>query len=152
AVIPHADGNGSGAGAHPLLLTNLRPAGPKVLINAEIGDSAVIETGRVGGPAAAYGYDVRLHTIRSFRKITVWGVTFAVVDLEDIIEETLPARFGGAVGDYQLIEQQDDGGVPLLRLLVSPTIGPFDEQAIKDTLLREVARKRAVYGFMAEEI
>jgi hypothetical protein len=46
----------------------------------------------VEGPAAAYGYDVRLHTIRSFRKVTVWGVTFAVADLEGIIEETLPAR------------------------------------------------------------
>jgi hypothetical protein len=42
--------------------------------------------------------------------------------------------------------------VPLLRLLVSPTIGLIDEQAMKDTLLREVARKRPIYGFMAEEI
>jgi hypothetical protein len=151
AVIPRGDAEGSDAGAQPLLFTNLRPAGPTVLINAEIGDSAVIETGGVEGPAAAYGYDVRLHTIRSFRKVTVWGVTFAVADLEGIIEETLPARFGGAVGDYQLIEQQDDG-VPLLRLLVSPTIGLIDEQAMKDTLLREVARKRPIYGFMAEEI
>jgi hypothetical protein len=57
-------GTGAGPG-HPLLFTSLRTAAPKVLLNAELGDSAVIE-GDVGDRwAQAFGYDLRLHTIRS---------------------------------------------------------------------------------------
>jgi hypothetical protein len=152
AVIADATGEGPTGSGQPLLLTNLRPAATKVLINAGIGDTAVIERG-CGGPAAErFGYDVRLHTIRSFRKVTVWGTTFAVADLDSLIEEFLPSRFGGKLTDYQLIEREDDRGTPELRLLVDPGVGPLDPAVVADIFLTELARRRSNYGFMAQEI
>jgi hypothetical protein len=58
------------------------------------------------------GYVQHLHTIRSFEKLTGLGVTVAGGDLFHLLEEVLPRRFGGAVGDYQLVEAQDARGLP----------------------------------------
>ena len=144
--------NGSGEGPRPLLFTGLRPAAPKVLLNAEIGDSGVIETAPTGSPAEAYGYGTRLHNIRSFRKVTVWGTTFAVADLEGIVEEHLPSCFGGAPTDYQLLELEDEHGKPVLKLLVSPSVGAVDEEAMKRAFFAKMSRGKASYRFMAEEV
>ena len=135
-----------------ILFTCLRPAAPKVLINAGIGDSAVLENGCPGPPAERYGYDVRMHTIRSFGKVTVWGSTLAVTDLVDIIETQLPSRFGGALADYQLVEEQDADGRPRLDLRIAPAVGPLDEAAVQEAFLQAVARRRSGYRRMAEEI
>jgi hypothetical protein len=137
------------ADATPLLLTGLRRASPKVLLNAEIGDSAFIVEGRGGPVQDELGYNLRLHTIRSFRKVTVFGATFAVADLYRILEESLPARFGGTLRDYQILEDEDERGVSRLRLLVSPEIGAISNTELRDFFLRELGRQRAFYGFMA---
>lgn len=134
----------------PILLTGLRPAGPKVLLNAEIGDSAVLERDAGDGAAAALGYDVRLHTIRSFRKVTAWGVTLARADLEPILEEALPRRFGGTFADYQLVEQETSDGLSRLRLRVSPEVGEIDDDAVRREFLRQAERLKSYYGFMGE--
>jgi hypothetical protein len=136
----------------PLLFTNLRAAAPKVLLNAELGDSAVLLAGCPGPWADTFGYDLRLHTVRSYRKVTAWGGTIAVSDLDGLIEEVLPKRFGGTHADYQLVEEQDARGTPVLRLLVGPGVGPVDEAGVCETFLAELARLRASYGFMVEEI
>ena len=133
---------------HPLLLTALRPACPKVLLNTEIGDSAVLETRRCGCLFDEVGYVQHLHTIRSFEKVTGFGVTFTGSDLFRVIEDVLPKTFGGAVTDYQLIERQDARGLPRYTLLVSPSIGPVDERAVATTFLGELAKVRSHYRYM----
>jgi hypothetical protein len=148
AVISRATGADPGEHAHPILFTNFRPGAPKVLLNAEIGDSAVLETGPVDGPAAALGYTVRLHTIRSFRKITAWGTTFAQADLYTVLEEALPRRFGGSLADYQLVEEADDRGLPHLILRASPTLGPIPDEALRSALLSDVGRLNGGYHLM----
>ena len=135
--------------AHPILFTNFRPGAAKVLLNAEIGDSAIIETGDGTGPAAELGYTVRLHTIRSFRKITAWGTTFAQADFYRVLEEALPRRFGGALTDYQLVEQIDERGLPRLTLRVSPALGELSEEAVAAALLSEMNQLKRYYGFMS---
>ena len=84
AVLPNPRLPGNAAG-QPLLFTNLRSAAPKVLLNAELGDSGVPGPGHRGRWADEVGYDPRLHTIRSLRKVTVWGSTFAVSDLDPLL-------------------------------------------------------------------
>jgi hypothetical protein len=143
---------GSGGQGHPLLFTNLRAAAPKVLLNAELGDSGVLVPGDASRWADEFGYDLRLHSIRSLRKVTVWGTTFAVADLDLLLESVLPRRFGGSHADYQLIEQEDAAGTPLLRLLVSPAVGPIVEGDVRATFLAELARLKSSYGFMAQEV
>ena len=132
----------------PLLLTALRPACPKVLFNTEIGDSAVMETRRCGCLFDEVGYLQHLHTIRSFEKITGFGVTFVAADLFHVLERVLPARFGGAVTDYQLVESQDTHGVPQYLLYVSPAIGPLDDAAVVRTFLEELGALTNHYQYM----
>ena len=140
-----------GTGA-PILLTNLRWASPKVLLNAEIGDSAVIATGAENAAASELGYSVRMHTIRSFRKITAWGVTFGVADLYSVMEDALPRSLGGTLQDYQLVEEQDGNGLPYLRLLVSPRVGVVSDERIRELFLRKLAKMRPIYGFMTNVV
>jgi len=138
--------------ARPLLFTNLRPAAPKVLVNAEIGDAAVIAPAATTGPAAELGYTVRLHTIRSFRKLTAWGATLAQADLFRVLEEALPAQIGGSLADYQLVELADERGLPCLVVRVSPALGDVDEGAVRAVFLAELRKLRTYYGAMAEVI
>jgi hypothetical protein len=137
--------------ATPLLFTNLRPAGPKVLINAELGDSGVLEPVKTEDAATEIGYDLRMHTIRSFRKVTAWGVTLALTDLYTVIEEGLPRAFQAGVGDFQLIEEQDEKGISKIVLNVKSTVDARDSQ-IKEVFSRELSSKRLYYRAMAESL
>jgi hypothetical protein len=148
AVIQRAESADSSAPSGALLLTALRPACPKVLLNTEIGDSAVVETRACGCLFDEVGYVQHLHTIRSFEKITGFGVTFVAADLYRVIEEGLPRRFGGAVTDYQLVEAQDARGIPSYTLYVSPDVGPVADSTVIAAFLEELGRLTNHYRYM----
>jgi hypothetical protein len=57
------------------------------------------------------------------------------MDMIRILEEVLPARFGGSALDYQLIEEEDEKGFTRLSLLVSPKIDIQDEKTVVKTVL-----------------
>lgn len=152
AVLPRVLDGEPSDGPHAMLFTTLVRAAPKILINAEIGDSAYLESAAGTQAARKFGYNLKMHTIRSFRKLTAFGVTLAVADLYPILEDALPRRFGGRVGDYQLVESQDGAGVSSLKLRIDPAVGAVDEAAVAQTLLQEIGAKRSYYGFMAEMI
>jgi hypothetical protein len=135
----------------PILLTALRPAAAKVLLNTEIGDGASIEWAPCTCRFGALGYRQRLHTIRSLEKLTGEGVTFRSADVYRVLEEVLPRRFGGGVADYQLIEEQSDEGLPRYRLLVSPAVGTVDETALVATFYGELALLQRAYPFMVDQ-
>ena len=139
-------------GAGELLVSSLVRAAGKVLINVEIGDSGCLQQRRGDLPADRWGYDLTLHTIRSFRKITSFGVTWAVADLYPVVEEFLPRRFGGKVGDYQFVEKQTAHGVAQLVLRIAPGVGSIDEKQLVGEFLREIGTKRSYYRPMAEMV
>ena len=141
----------NGSVVDSLLLTSLRSATPKVLLNTEIGDHAVLGTRRCACRLDEYGYVQHLHTVRSFGKLTGDGVTFISSDILHVLEETLPRRFGGSLADYQLVEEQASDGRPRYRLLVSPHLGPLDDRAVTAAFLGELSRLRRPYGFMVEQ-
>jgi hypothetical protein len=136
----------------PLVVSSLVRTAGKVLINVGIGDSAFIQRRTGDLPASQWGYDLTLHTIRSFRKITSFGITLAVADLYPVIESFLPKTFGGKVGDYQLIEKQSRDGVAGLTLLVDPRIANIDDSQVVRSLLREIGSKRTYYRAMADMV
>jgi hypothetical protein len=142
-----ADGNP----VDSLLLTTFRPASPKVLLNAEIGDYATLETKRCGCDFDQLGYVQHLHTIRSFGKFTGDGVTFFDSDILHLLEVVLPARWGGSLADYQLVEEQSPDGVSRYALLVSPELGPLDEAALGTSFLHELGKLKRSYRFMANQ-
>jgi hypothetical protein len=52
-----------------------------------------------------------------------------------VLEDVLPARFGGGPTDYQLVEAEAADGRPDLRLRAHPRRGPLDEAALADAFL-----------------
>ena len=146
AVIQRPDSESSAPVGHPILFTGLRRASPKVLLNTEIGDSAVIGTN--SAPVTAPEYNVNLHTIRSFRKVTLWGTSFAVADLYHLVEETLPDRFGGGPHAYQLVEEEEPGGLTHLKLFISPEVGSVEETVVRQVFLAELRKQRHYYDSM----
>jgi hypothetical protein len=81
------------------------------------------------------GWTTRLQNVRSYEKLTAGGMTFLDVDVARVLDEVLPARFGGGPADYQLLEDETVEGRPRLRLLIAPSVGPLDERAVVDALL-----------------
>ena len=125
------------AAAHALVST-LRASAPLILINVSLGDQAVMEERRCGCPLEALGWTTHLRDIRSHEKLTAGGMTFLDTDLIRVLEEVLPARFGGAPTDYQLVEEEAAEGQPRVRLLVHPRIGAVDAPALIETFLSAI--------------
>ncbi len=118
-----------------LLVSCLRPTAPLILLNVSLGDQGELGERRCGCPLEELGWTTHLHTVRSYEKLTAEGVTFLDVDVIRVLEEVLPARFGGGPTDYQLVEGEAEDGQPLVRLLVHPAIGPVDPAAVADAFL-----------------
>jgi hypothetical protein len=128
----------AGLPAGTLLFTSLRDTTPLVLLNVSLGDQAVLETRACGCPLEAGGWTQHLHTIRSFEKLTAGGMTFLDVDVVRVLEDILPARFGGDATDYQLVEHAG-GSTARLALRVHPRVGPLDPAAVTAAFLAALA-------------
>ncbi|HEU0303951.1 MAG TPA: hypothetical protein VFR32_05160 [Gaiellaceae bacterium] len=121
--------------ADALLVTTLVPTSPFLLLNVSMGDRAVLEERPCGCAAERRGWTTHLREIRSFEKLTGAGVTFLGSDVVRVLEEDLPARFGGVPTDYQLVEGADEHGLPRVSLIVHPRLGPLDERRVAEELM-----------------
>jgi hypothetical protein len=119
-----------------------------ILLNASLGDQAVLVRRACNCPLERLGWDTHLHTIRSFEKLTAGGMTFLDTDVIRVLDEVLPARFGGAPTDYQLLEEQSDDGHVRLQLLVHPRVGPLDTDMVAETFLTAIGRGSGVERVM----
>jgi hypothetical protein len=140
-IQPGVGANSAGAG-QPLeafFLSSIRPGSLFVLLNVSLGDQAVVSRRRCGCPMEELGWTTHLSTIRSYEKLTAGGMTFLDVDAIRVLEDLLPARFGGAPTDYQLVEEEGEDGRPRLLLLVHPALGPLDPEQVAETFLGAIA-------------
>jgi len=131
-----------------LVLTTLWSRTPKLLLNAESDDTAVVERGPCGCPLGALGLHTRLHTIRSWEKLTTEGMTFTAALTLRLVEEVLPQRFGGGPTDYQLVEDRS-GPISQVLVLVSPRVGAVDGGAVREVALNVLAEGGTGTRFMA---
>jgi hypothetical protein len=76
-------------------------------------------------------------------------MTFLSTDVIRVLEETLPARFGGGPTDYQLVEDEDERGRPLLTLLVNPSVGSIEEAALREAFLAALGSGSGAQRVMA---
>ncbi len=120
--------------------TSLLPTAPKLLLNVESDDYGILETRACGCPLEAYGFTEHLREIHSFRKLTGEGMTLVGSDMMTILEEVLPARFGGTPLDYQLLEEEDEDGFTRLSLIVSPKIDVADDKLVIEAVLEALRR------------
>jgi hypothetical protein len=135
AVVSAGDDPGPDLLPGMLLVTSLRETAPFLLLNVSFGDTGVISDRRCGCPLGPIGWRSHLDRIRSPEKLTAGGMTFLDADVIRVLDEVLPARFGGGPTDYQLQEESDAAGRPRLALVVHPRIGPVDEAALGRALL-----------------
>jgi hypothetical protein len=139
---------GHGLPGSALLVTSLRATAPLVLLNVCLGDQAVLGRRSCGCPLDRFGWTSHAHAIRSYEKLTAGGMTFLDTDLIRVLEDVLPARFGGGSTDYQLEESEGENGRPRLRLLVSPAVGAADPKAVAEAFLSAIAPGRGAERVM----
>ena len=122
-----------------MLLTSLLESAPVRLINVCMGDRANVTRRRCGCGLDHDGWHQHIDTVRSFEKLTAGGMTFLDVDVIRVLEEILPARFGGCSSDWQVIEQLDaDHARPRVALVVDPSVGPLDPAEVADAFLHAI--------------
>jgi len=132
----------SGVVVDSLLFTTLLPFAPLVLINVEMDDAGALDLGPCDCPLAAFGYHQRIRRLYSYGKLTGQGATLEGNDLLRILEEMLPARFGGSPVDYQLVEREGPHQTEI-ELRVHPRIPGLSEQLVRDFFLGQI---RALWG------
>src|SRR5262249_46640517 len=114
-----------------------------------LGDEAVVSQRSCGCPLERLGWTTHLHSIRSFEKMTAGGMTFLDSDISRVLEVVLPCQFGGSPTDYQLIEEEREEGRASLRLLVHPSLGPLDADAVLDRFLKAIGEGSSANRVMA---
>jgi hypothetical protein len=102
-------------------------------------DYGILEERRCGCDLESYGYTTHIREIRSYSKLTGEGVTLIGNEVASVIEEVLPARFGGTPLDYQLVEQEDEQGFTRLYLFVSPRLAIPDEVQVIAVVLEALS-------------
>ena len=128
----------TGANVQALVYTGMLASGPKMMLNVESGDYATVAQRECACALGAMGLTTHLMGVRSYEKLTSEGVTFMGSGLYHLLEEALPARFGGSPGDYQLVEEEEES-LPRVSVVVAPRVGAVDEDAVVEAVLRELA-------------
>lgn len=134
AVIHRSGMPDSDPRAKVLHLTTIASTCPKLMLNVDTGDSANIDFRPCTCGFGRLGYHQHVSQIRSHEKLTSEGILLSATDILTLVEVTLPAAFGGAPTDYQLVED-DLNGLPRVRILVSPSRGHIEESLIVSTVL-----------------
>jgi phenylacetate-coenzyme A ligase PaaK-like adenylate-forming protein len=124
----------SGARVGGLFFTTTLASAPKVMLNTESGDFAHVVQRDCGCVWSRLGLTTHLSRVRSYEKLTSESVTFLGSELFRLLEEVLPARFGGHPSDYQLVEEEVDGQ-PKICIVVSPSVGEVEEAALISEVL-----------------
>jgi hypothetical protein len=120
--------------------TSLLTSAPKLLLNVESDDYGTVDTQPCGCTWEALGFPRHIRDIRSFRKLTGEGVTLVGSDMERVLDELLPARFGGSALDYQFAEEEDERGFTRLILRVAPGITLDNETDAIEFVLQSLER------------
>ena len=125
-----------------LYATSLLPIAPRIFINAEIGDTGVIEKATCDCSFSKLGFDLQVRDVAAISMVTAQGVTIEITELVPLLEEKLPARFGGHSGDYQLCEAEAGSQTEIV-LRIRPGVSAAPPNDILKHFLDEVKR---VYG------
>ena len=143
-----SEGPSRGLPTNGLLMTSLHPQSPFVMLNVSMGDQAELHDASCGCPLEAAGWRTRVSNIRSYEKLTGGGVTFEAGDVIPVLEEVLPACFGGSPTDYQLIEAETSAGDPVLHLRVDPSLGDLDSKRVEEEFLGAFGKESAAGEMM----
>lgn len=131
---------GANVPVESFLFTSLCTTAPKILLNVETGDTGSVQEQPCACRLGSLGLTTHLAGVRSFEKLSGEGMTFIKTDLLRIVEKTLPGRFGGSAGDYQVLEEEQGDGILRIVLVVSPRVGELDTESVQKAFLQELAQ------------
>lgn len=131
-----------------LLITSLHAQAPFVMLNLSMGDQAEVSYTSCGCPLEDAGWKIRLWNVRSFEKLTGTGVSFDGTEVISVLTGHLPERFGGVPTDYQLAEEVDSHGEPVLNLVVHPRLGDLDKSLAAQEFLNALSARSSSDGMM----
>jgi hypothetical protein len=141
AVIEHPNAiTAGGQSVRPLLISTLDPSERYLRLNTENGDYANLERRACGCPLGKVGMTQLVHHVGSHEKFTSEGLNYDFSPLFNFVEEILPGEFGGGIGDYQIIEEEDEEGKSHLTMLVHPQVGSLDETSLHSRFIEELAK------------
>jgi hypothetical protein len=120
----------SGATVSAFNITTLHDTASKLLINAQIDDCGIVQEQACGCELGLLGYTTHIRDIHSYSKLVGEGVTVIGDEITQILEQVLPARFGGSALDYQLLEQEGENSLTRLYLVISPRVKIQNEQQV----------------------
>lgn len=129
----------SGTEVESLLFTALHPTAATVLINTEMDDAGTLSTSRCDCELHRMGFTQTIEGIYSYGKLTGQGTTLVGSAILEILESSLPRRFGGVPGDFQLVECEGRGQTDI-ELRVNPRLGNLSPDEIREFFLAEVRR------------
>lgn len=129
-------------------LTTLIPNAPKLMLNVESGDHGVLEERRCDCDFERCGQRLHIRNLQSYEKLTAGGMLFLADDVVRLVEQVLPARFGGGPTDYQIVEDIRPV-LPQVQIVVSPRVGAVDEAAVAAAALESLSSKSTADGMMA---
>jgi len=116
------------SGVDSLCVTSLLPFAARTAINVEIGDTGVIEPCTCDCRLRSLGLHQQIRDMAAISKVTAQGMLIGMDDLATVLEEVLPARFGGQLGDYQIIETEGATQTEVvLRIRLGATVVPPGE-------------------------
>lgn len=147
-IQPGEDGAEAGLPPRSILLTSLHSAAPFTMLNFSMGDQAIVDESECGCPLSALGWNPRLRHIRSFEKFTAAGITFDDTEVVRLLEQVLPERFGGGPADFQLVEDENARGEPVLVLRVHPRVGDLSADDVKETFFEALGEGSAIARVM----
>ncbi|HLG95947.1 MAG TPA: hypothetical protein VKX49_06520 [Bryobacteraceae bacterium] len=130
------------SGVDSLYATSILPYSARIFINAEIGDTGVIEKATCNCLFSRLGFDLQVRDIAAISKVTAQGITLELTEVVPLLEEALPARFGGHPGDYQLCEIETGSQTEIV-LHIRPRATAATPEEVLKYFLGEVKR---VYG------
>jgi hypothetical protein len=132
-----------------LFYTALLTSSPKIMLNVDTGDYAIMERRKCDCALGQLGFHNHLREIRSYDKLTSEGMTFMGSELIRLIEEILPQKFGGYPTDYQFVEEEEEG-LPLVQIRVSPRVGDLFDRHVVDAVLEVLRSYPGAKKMMAE--
>jgi hypothetical protein len=130
----------SGVIVDAFLFTSLQPFAPKLLLNVESGDYGILTRRDCHCALGELGFVDHISGIYGFDKLTGSGMTFVASDLVHLLDEVLPARFGGSSMDYQMMEEEDPTGHTRLSILISPRVGAVNEEEVVAFVLAQLRK------------
>src|SRR5262245_61895590 len=98
----HAGRGPMGTGRWPCgPFTKPHASAPRLQLNVANAVRAHLVTRACECPLGEAGLTLHVTDVGSDVKLTSEGLNYSVAGLAELLEATLPARFGGGVGDYQ---------------------------------------------------